>query len=64
MGSIASFFLRVRDDRRGVTAMEYALIAGFVAIAIVASVTTLGTNIAQVFTNVGNHITAAGAAGG
>ncbi len=33
------------DDRRAVTALEYALIAGFIAAVIVGAVTTLGTHL-------------------
>jgi pilus assembly protein Flp/PilA len=36
-------------DRRGATAMEYALIAAFVAIAIVAGATSIGTNLTPIF---------------
>jgi len=38
--------------RRGVTAIEYALIASGVAIAIVTAVTTLGTNLSSAFTHI------------
>jgi pilus assembly protein Flp/PilA len=37
-------------DERGVTALEYGLIAGLVAVVIVTSVTTLGTKLAATFT--------------
>ena len=36
-------------DQRGVTAIEYAFIAGLVAIVIVAAVTTLGTSVSGLF---------------
>ena len=41
----------LRKDGRGVTALEYGLIAGAISLAIVASVNTLGGKIAAVFTN-------------
>ena len=41
-------------DRVGATAIEYALIAAFIAIAIVASVTDVGTGLAGIFGNVKN----------
>jgi pilus assembly protein Flp/PilA len=44
----------LRKDGRGVTALEYGLIAGSIALAIVASVTTLGGTIAGVFSNLAN----------
>ena len=44
--------LRVRSflsDESGVTAIEYALIAALIAVAIIGAVTTVGTNITTVF---------------
>jgi pilus assembly protein Flp/PilA len=40
-------------DRRAVTALEYGLIAGLIAVVIIAAVTTLGTDLASKFTAVG-----------
>ncbi len=39
-------------DERGVTALEYGLIAGLVAVVIVTSVTTLGTKLQSTFTTI------------
>jgi pilus assembly protein Flp/PilA len=39
-------------DERGVTALEYGLIAGLVAVAIVTSVTTLGASLAGAFATI------------
>jgi len=39
-----------RED--GASAIEYALIAGLIAVAIIAAATTLGGDIASVFTNI------------
>jgi pilus assembly protein Flp/PilA len=39
-------------DGRGVTAMEYGLIAGLVAVVIIGSVTTLGTSLSTTFATV------------
>jgi pilus assembly protein Flp/PilA len=36
-------------DERGVTALEYGLIAGLIAVVIVGSVTALGTQLATTF---------------
>ncbi len=36
-------------DRRGVTSVEYALIAALVAVVIVSSVTAMGRNLSGVF---------------
>jgi pilus assembly protein Flp/PilA len=39
-------------DERGVTALEYGLIAGLVAVVIVTSVTTLGTKLQTTFASI------------
>jgi pilus assembly protein Flp/PilA len=44
----------LRQDGRGVTALEYGLIAGAISLAIVASVTTLGGTISGIFGNLAN----------
>ena len=46
--------LRFLKDNSGVTAIEYSLIAGLIAIVIVGAVTTVGTNLSATFTNVAN----------
>jgi pilus assembly protein Flp/PilA len=40
------------EDRRGVTAIEYGLIAALVAIAAIAAMTTLGTSLSNTFSDV------------
>lgn len=47
---------RLRGDRRGVTALEYGLIAALIAVAIIASVRLLGTNISAKFNDVATAI--------
>jgi pilus assembly protein Flp/PilA len=47
--------LQVRDflsDESGVTAIEYALIASLIAVAIIGAVTTVGTNISGTFNTI------------
>jgi pilus assembly protein Flp/PilA len=51
--------LRVRNflsDESGVTAIEYALIASLIAVAIIGVVTTVGTNIQTVFGEIGAQL--------
>lgn len=43
-------------DKRGVTALEYALIAALVAVVIIGGVSLLGTNVSKVFSTVANTI--------
>jgi pilus assembly protein Flp/PilA len=44
-------------DRGGVTAVEYALIAGMLALAIVTAVSLLGSDLTNFFTNLHNNMT-------
>lgn len=50
-------FLR---DEDGVTAIEYGLIAGLVAIAIIVALTTLGTDLSGLFGRISGRLTAIG----
>jgi pilus assembly protein Flp/PilA len=43
-------------DRRGVTALEYALIAALIAVVIIGAVSLLGSDISKVFSTVANTI--------
>ena len=47
------------QDRSGVTAIEYGLIAGLVAVAIVVAITLVGTNLNLVFGSVSSKLAAA-----
>jgi pilus assembly protein Flp/PilA len=50
---------RLARDRSGATAIEYGLIAAFVALAIVATLPSIRTNLGQVFTNVNTQLSSA-----
>ena len=47
----------VRHDDTGATATEYALLVGFIALAIVLGVTAFGTQLSGVFNGFANRIT-------
>jgi pilus assembly protein Flp/PilA len=47
-----SIFRRLMKSEKGATAIEYALIASLIAVAAIAGMTTVGTNIQAVMTNV------------
>jgi pilus assembly protein Flp/PilA len=49
MFTLFSEQLALANDRRGVTALEYGLIAGLIAVVIVGSVTALGTQLSGTF---------------
>ena len=40
---------RVKADSRGVTALEYGLLAGLIAVVIIGGATVLGTNVNTLF---------------
>jgi len=42
------------------TAVEYGLMLGLIAVAILAAVTALGTNLKTAFTDLGNSVSSAG----
>ncbi len=46
---MSGILARFSADVSGVTAIEYGLIAGLIAVVIIAAVTTLGTNISNKF---------------
>ena len=51
--------LRVRNfirNESGATAIEYALIASLIAVAIITAVSTVGGKVSTVFTEVGNTL--------
>jgi pilus assembly protein Flp/PilA len=43
-------------DRRGVTALEYGLVAALVAVVIIGTVTAVGTSLTSVFTAAANGL--------
>lgn len=57
-GLIMNFIKNFIAEEDGVTAIEYGLIAALIAAVIVVSVTSIGTNIASVFTKIAAKITA------
>jgi pilus assembly protein Flp/PilA len=59
MFDYARTWLALRFDKRGVTAMEYGLIAALVAVVIIGAVTTVGTNLNTVFNAISAKLTAA-----
>ncbi len=52
MRSLLSFGLRLRGDRRAVTALEYGMMAALIALVAVAGVTQLGTEVLALWTSV------------
>lgn len=48
--------LSLFNDKRGVTALEYGLIAALIAAVIVTAVSTLGGDLKGIFTNIGTNL--------
>lgn len=56
MAKIRSAVKRLVKDVSGATAIEYGLIAAGIAIAILAAVSLVGTNLGAMFNNVANNL--------
>lgn len=56
---MASLIKRFKRDGSGATAIEYALIAGLVAVALITGLTTLGTSLNNNFNSVASNVAAA-----
>lgn len=54
-----SFFKSLVNDQDGATAIEYGLIAGLIAVAIVAAVSLIGTDLNTLFTTIDGKIAGA-----
>jgi len=54
--SLSAILTRFLRDERGATAIEYAMIASGVAVAIAATVTSLGSGVKGLFTNVSTSL--------
>ena len=49
---------RLNKDEKGATAVEYGLMVGLIAVAIIFAVTTLGTQLNELFTSVSDSLPA------
>ncbi|MFT8671191.1 Flp family type IVb pilin [Acetobacter orientalis] len=57
VAKITSFFKT--NDKRGVTAIEYGLIAALISVVIVASATTAGQSLKSIFSTISSSMTTA-----
>lgn len=46
----------ISENRQGVTAIEYGLIAGFIAVLIIAGVKSIGTNLSTTFNRISSSL--------
>ncbi len=51
-GVVTNLLKRFQQDIAGATAIEYALIGGLISIAVIGGATTIGTQLAEIFTSV------------
>ena len=58
MGRLLHVWRRFRGDRRAVTALEYALIAGLIGVILAGAATRFGGNLASSFNNIGSAVSA------
>jgi len=56
MSIIKSWFKSVRHDDEGVTAIEYALLAVLIAVALIVGASALGTNINSRFNSIAEQV--------
>jgi pilus assembly protein Flp/PilA len=56
MNALGHILKRLRRDNGGVTAVEYGLIAGLIAVVIVGVVTTLGGDLINIFNDVSDGL--------
>ena len=54
-----TFFARFVRDERGVTAIEYGLIAGLISVVILVSVTAIGTSLDALFVQISTALAGA-----
>jgi pilus assembly protein Flp/PilA len=56
MFDYARTWLSLRFDKRGVTAMEYGLIAALVAVVIITGLTAMGSKLTAMFTYISTQL--------
>jgi pilus assembly protein Flp/PilA len=56
LSTLTSFVQTLRNDKRGVTALEYGLIASLIAVVIITAVTNLGTNLTHTFNTISSSL--------
>ena len=55
---IIALLQNVKADRKGVTALEYGLLAGLIAVAIIGAAGALGASISGAFNTIAGHLNA------
>jgi pilus assembly protein Flp/PilA len=55
--SLVSTARALKSDKRGISALEYGLLAGLIAVVLIGVLTTFGQDVAALFTHVSNGVT-------
>lgn len=50
------FLTLLASDEAGATAIEYALVASLISVAIIAGATSIGSSLSATFTNIGSSL--------
>jgi pilus assembly protein Flp/PilA len=58
INSLTKTWREFSNDTRGVTALEYGLLAGLIAVALIGVLTTFSSDLANLFGNVDKAVTA------
>ena len=58
INSLTKTWREFSSDTRGVTALEYGLLAGLIAVALIGVLTTFSTDLANLFGKVDSQVTA------
>ena len=56
MNTLAYLMLQLKNDRRGVTALEYGLIASLVAVVLISALTSLGSGLSGTFNTISGKL--------
>jgi len=56
MLEVLSVLKQLKTDRRAVTALEYGMIAGLIAVAIIGAVSLIGTTLSTEFTSIAGSL--------
>ncbi len=48
---------KLAGDRKGVTAVEYGVIAALIIVVCIVAITTVGTNLSTTFNSIGSNLT-------
>jgi pilus assembly protein Flp/PilA len=57
--NMRNFLKNLFKNQQGATAIEYGLIAALIAVAIIVSITAVGTSLSTTFNSISTHLTAA-----